>query len=147
MRFFNAIFILLLLFKQVIAQPKYSQVPLHELNQNHVYVTSTPHEELVVSYSEKGSDLRPGDYLTHADGVLLLNGGLSSFLKSGEKEAIVPIVDENDAKFGGYKLIGFLMVQPVTPRKLYSRRGEILFDLEEGGPAPLMKFGAFSPVL
>jgi hypothetical protein len=30
--------------------------------------------------------------------VLILNGGLANFLKSGEKEAIVPIVDENDCK-------------------------------------------------
>jgi hypothetical protein len=73
--------------------------------------------------------------------VLILNGGLANFLKSGEKEAIVPIVDENDFKFGGNKLIGFVKIVPVSPRKLYIRRGEIYYDLNEGGPEPTMKLG------
>lgn len=108
-----------------------------------------------MTYASLGSDVRPNDYITHADGIKLLTGGISSFLsryysftlrllashhtsiliiwrRSNLKEAIVPIVDEHDVKHTGSRLIGFVMIQLVKPRKLASRRGEIAFDLNEG---------------
>jgi len=88
-----------------------------------------------------GTDLRPSDYLTHADGIRILTGGLDSFVASGEKEAVLPLVDEDDVRHGGYRLKGFMLLQSVHPRKLSTRRGEVTFDLEEGGPAPSMKLG------
>ena len=88
-----------------------------------------------------GTDLRPSDYLTHADGIRILTGGLDSFVASGEKEAVLPLVDEDDVRHGGYRLKGFMLLQSVQPRKLSTRRGEVVFDLEEGGPAPSMKLG------
>lgn len=51
------------------------------------------------------------------------------------------MVDSEDTKFGGAKLLGFVMIQSVIPRKLASRRGDIEYDFEEGGPAPLMEVG------
>lgn len=33
------------------------------------------------------------------------------------------------------------MLQTVTPRKLSFRRGDILFDMEEGGPEPELAVG------
>lgn len=122
--------------------PRYFHTPMHELQQQALYLRTTAHDEVTVAFTEKGSDLREGDYLTHADGVRILNGGLAAFLKSGEKEAIVPIVEETDQKHDGSKFIGFVMVQIVQPRKLSTRRGEIVFDLEEGGPAPTMNLGS-----
>jgi len=53
-------------------------------------------------------------YRTHADGVKLLTGGISSFLESNLREAIVPIVDEDDIKFDGAKLLGFVMIQGIS---------------------------------
>ena len=100
--------------------------------------------EIVVAFAGKGVDLRPNDYITHADGVRVLSGwegGIEDFLQSGEKEAVVPIVDDEDVKFGGHRLKGFMMLQAVQPRKLGTRRGDISFDMEEGGPAPSMKLG------
>lgn len=120
---------------------KYSHFPVHEVLTQSVYLKTSQYDEIIVSYSEKGSDLRENDYLTHVDGVRILNGGLDTFLKSGEKEAVVPVVDETDVMHGGNKLLGFVLIQPVTPRKLSSRRGEIEFDYEEGGPAPTLKLG------
>jgi len=79
--------------------------------------------------------------LTHADGIRILTGGLDSFVSSGEKEAVLPLVDEDDFKHGGYRLKGFMLLQTVHPRKLSTRRGEVFFDPEEGGPAPSMKLG------
>lgn len=87
-----------------------------------------------------------------------MTGSLADFLKSTEREVVVPIVDDEDLKFGGsrllgmyftfnsnhdqamyntiYLMIGFVMMQSILPRKLQSRRGEIVYDMEEGGPAP-----------
>lgn len=68
---------------------------------------------------------------------------------------VVPIVDDSEAKFGrflhiwipltrdkgGSKLVGFVMMQTVTPRKLSFRRGDIVYDMEEGGPEPELTVG------
>jgi hypothetical protein len=121
--------------------PRYYHLPMHEVTQYPVYLQTTSFQEISVSYAEKGSELRIGDYLTHADGIRILNGGLSGFLKSGEKEIIVPVIEDADEKHGGQKLMGFVLVQVVSPRKISTRRGEIFFDLDEGGPAPTMKLG------
>lgn len=121
--------------------PRYFHTPMHEVAQNNLFLKTTKHEEIVVAYAERGSDLREGDYLTHADGIRVLNGGLLSFLKSGDKEAVVPIVDEQDTQHGGAKFLGFVLVQVVQPRKLSTRRGEVVFDLEEGGPPPTLNLG------
>lgn len=121
--------------------PRYFHTPMHEVVQNSLFLKTTKHEEIIVAYAERGSDLREGDYLTHADGIRVLNGGLQSFLKSGDKEAVVPIVDEHDSQHGGSKFLGFVLVQVVQPRKLSTRRGEVIFDLEEGGPPPTLNLG------
>jgi len=147
-----SVFLLLLVnlcktFANGIEQPRYLNMPMHEIIQSTVYVHTNSFDEVVVAFADKGCELKTGDYITHTDGIKVLNGGLSSFLKNGEKEAVVPVVDENDSKYGGFKLIGFVMMQPVTPRKLSSRRGEVGFDLEEGGPAPTMKLGIYHLLL
>jgi hypothetical protein len=121
--------------------PRYFHIPTLEIMQSEVYLTQTEHQETVIAYSSKGSDLHPGDYVTHADGIRLLNGGLTTFLKNGDGEAVVPVIDEDSAKHGGHILLGFVLIQVVTPRKLSTRRGDIVFDLEEGGPAPTVKLG------
>jgi hypothetical protein len=117
---------------------------MHEISQTELYLAMNENHEVVVSYAGKGVDLKPNDYVTHADGIRLLTGwpgGLEEFLQSGEKEAVIPVVDDDDTKFGGSRLKGFMLLQSVQPRKLGSRRGDIYFDLEEGGPAPSMKLG------
>jgi hypothetical protein len=141
--FFDVVFLLICFFVQSAHSipPRYNHVPIHEAMQHSIYLHTTKFEEITVSYSERGSELKPGDYLTHADGIRVLNGGLGDFLKSGEKEIIVPIVEEGDEKFGGKRLLGFVLIQPVTPRKISIRRGEIEYDLDEGGPPPTMKLG------
>lgn len=121
--------------------PRYFHLPTLELQQQEVYLTQTAYEETIVAHASKGSDLQAGDFLTHADGVRILNGGLKAFLKNSDGEAVVPIVDEEDARHGGHRLLGYVLVQVVQPRKLSTRRGEIVFDLEEGGPAPSLKLG------
>jgi hypothetical protein len=114
---------------------------MHEILQNELYMKVSEFGEVVVTYTGRGSDLRPDDYITHADGVRILSGGLDDFLKSEEKEVIVPVVEDSDSKFGGNRLLGFVMLQVVQPRKLTSRRGDVVFDMEEGGPPPSMKLG------
>lgn len=139
--FFNLICVVLFTISKAIEHPRYFHMPMHEIMQSSVYIQTNQHDEIVVTYADKGCELKVGDYITHTDGVRTLNGGLANFLKSGEKEAVVPVVDENDSKHGGYKLLGFVMIQPVMPRKISSRRGEIAFDFEEGGSAPNLKLG------
>ena len=109
---------------------------MHEAMQHTIYVQLSGHNEIVVTYAERGSELKPGDYITHADGIRVLNGGLKEFLNSAETEAVVPIIDDTDDKLGGKKLLGFVTVQPVSPRKISTRRGEIEPDMNEGGPPP-----------
>ena len=107
---------------------------MHEILHNSLYLTMTQYGEIVVAYTGKGADLRPDDYVTHADGVKILTGSLQEFLESGVKETVVPVVDDDDVKFGGKRLLGFVMLQSVMPRKLGTRRGEVEFDVEEGNP-------------
>lgn len=120
---------------------KFYNTPMHEVTQYPVYLGVSPQGEIVVTYTGKGSDLRPDDYITHADDVKVLSGSLADFLASGDRETILPVIDDEDTKFGGHKLLGFVMIQSVLPRKLQSRRGEIVFDMEEGGPAPEIQVG------
>ncbi len=120
---------------------KFYNTPMHEVSQFPTYLGMSPNGEVVVTYSGKGADLHPDDYLTHADDVRVLTGSLSEFLSSGQREAAIPVVDDEDIKFGGSRLMGFVMIQSILPRKLQSRRGEIVFDLEEGGPAPDIQVG------
>ena len=115
---------------------RFFNIPMHEVSQFPLYLGISENGEVVVTFSGKGADLHPDDYVTHADDVKLLSGSLSDFLSSGTREAIIPVVDDEDIKFGGSKLLGFVMIQSILPRKLQARRGEILFDMEEGGPAP-----------
>ena len=112
--------------------PLFNQIPMHEVFQNSLYLTLTQYGEIVVTYTGKGADLKPDDYVTHADGVKILTGSLQSFLESGVRETVVPVVDDDDIKYGGKRLLGFVMMQSVMPRKLGTRRGEIEYDLEEG---------------
>jgi hypothetical protein len=123
---------------------RFFNIPMHEILQNELYMKVSEFGEVVVTYTERGSDLRPDDYITHADGIRILSGGLDDFLKSDEREVIVPVVEDSDSKFGGNRLLGFVMLQVVQPRKLSSRRGDIVFDMEEGGPPPSMKLGTIA---
>ena len=124
-----------------LVQAKFRTTPLHDLEDTKIYLTNSQYGETQVSHASVGSDFRPNDYVTHADGVRLLTGGISGFLASGLKEAIVPIVDDEDVKNGGSRLLGFVMIQNVIPRKISTRTGEIVFDFEEGGPAPSVQVG------
>ena len=123
------------------SQARYFSTPMHEIMQSEVYLKVNQYNEIFVAYAGKDTDLRSNDYITHADGIRVLSGGLEEFLESGEEEVLVPVVDDALQKQGGYKLTGFVMLQAAHPRKLFSRRGEVVFDLEEGGPAPSMKLG------
>ena len=125
----------------MVISAKFYNTPMHEVSQFPTYLGTSENGEVVVTYSGKGADLHPDDYITHADEVRLLTGSLSDFLASGQREAAIPIVDDEDVKFGGSRLLGFVMIQSILPRKLQSRRGEIEFDLEEGGPAPDIQVG------
>lgn len=120
---------------------EYFSTPMHEVMQNDIYLGLTADNEYAVTYSGKGADMQPDDYITHADSIKLLTGSLEEFLLSGVRETVVPVVNTEDTKFGGAKLLGFVMLQSVMPRKLSSRRGDIDFDFEEGGPAPIMEVG------
>lgn len=117
--------------------PLYATIPMHEVLQNSMYLTLTQYGEIVVSYTGKGADLRPDDYVTHADGIKIMTGSLQSFLESGVRETVVPVVDDDDVKYGGKRLLGFVMMKSVMPRKLGTRRGEIEFDMEEGNDCKL----------
>ena len=120
---------------------EYFTTPMHEIMQNDIYLGMTADNEYSVTYSGKGADMQPDDFITHADSIKILTGSLEDFLLSGVRETVVPVVDSEDTKFGGSKLVGFVMIQSVIPRKLASRRGDIEYDFEEGGPAPLMEVG------
>lgn len=120
---------------------RHYNVPMHEVIQNELYIGLTNFGEYAVTYAGKGADMRPDDYITHADNIKLLTGTLQEFLDSGVRETVVPIVDDEDVKYGGQRLLGFVMIQSVMPRKMALRRGEIEYDMEEGGPPPMLTVG------
>lgn len=111
-----------------------------------VYITTTTHGETVVSSTSRGSDLAINDYLMAIDGKRVLNGGLQTFLRADndkENEVLVPLVDSNQTdSHGGARLLGFLsLTRYDTGRKLTVRRGEVVYDMNEAGPAPDMQIG------
>ena len=55
----------------------------------------------------------------------------------------MPVVDDEDQKYGGHRFLGFILLHATTPRKIHARRGEIFYDMQEGGPAPTMKLGRY----
>ncbi len=111
--------------------PKYINIHVHEILENQVYLSITEFGEIIVTFSGKEVDLKTNDLITHADGIRILSGGLVDFLKSAESEVMV----------GGSRLTGFVKLTSAKPRKLSSRRGDIVFDMNEGGPAPAMNLG------
>ena len=50
-------------------------------------------------------------------------------------------MDDEDEKFGGHRFLGLVLLQSVRPRKIHVRRGDIEFDMQEGGATPTMKLG------
>ena len=118
---------------------RYFSVPMHEVLRNDVFLKTTDYGEIAIAYADRSSDFKPNDYLTHADGIRFLTGiTLQDFMKSGEREVIVPVIDDDAEKNGGSKLLGFVLIQPITPRKVSARRGEIVHNFNEGGPPPIM---------
>ena len=89
---------------------EYFSTPMHEVMQNDIYLGLTADNEYAVTYSGKGADMQPDDYITHADSIKLLTGSLEEFLLSGVRETVVPVVNTEDTKFGGAKLLGFVML-------------------------------------
>jgi hypothetical protein len=65
---------------------------MHEVMQTEVYVGMTQFNEFVVTYAGKGVDLKPEDYITHADRTKLLTGSLADFLESGNRETVVNLM-------------------------------------------------------
>ena len=115
---------------------RYFTIPF-DVKEDQVYLSASNFGEAVVAFAGKGSDLRPNDYITHVDTARILSGGLKEFLVNGEREAVVPIVDDEDVQYGGGRLLGFVKLQVVVPMRLSARRGEIAFDMTEGGLIPI----------
>jgi hypothetical protein len=143
--YLSIIFVILSLFCSINAQEddvviptRHFTVPMAEILQQSLYISSNEEGELVVKHASKGSDFTAGDYLSEADNTRLLNGGLDTFLSSGEEQVIVPVVDDEDTMKGGMRLLGFVKIQSVFPRRLSARRGEMdkVWDMDEGGAAP-----------
>ncbi len=118
---------------------KYFSVSMHEVNNSALYLSTTNFGEIVVTKAGRGLDFAQNDYITHADGTRLIAGGLDTFWSSGETEIVVPIVDSNDGD--GAKLIGFVKILRFYPSKISARRGDIEYDMEEGGPPPTLQVG------
>jgi hypothetical protein len=64
---------------------EYFSTPMHEIMQNDIYVGLTADNEYAVTYSGKGADMQPDDFITHADSIKLLTGSLEDFLLSGNE--------------------------------------------------------------
>jgi len=113
--------------------PTYFSIPFHDAELQGLYLTLSPHGEVVVSKSSRGSDLRPSDYITHIEGYRILAGGLDAFVRSGEIEVAVPLVDTGSLEMGGAKVTGFVLMSALNPKKVSARRGELIFDMNEQG--------------
>lgn len=120
---------------------RYVMVNYHEAMKQDLYLATSPHNEVVITYTDTNmqdksiptsSLLRARDYLTHVDGIPILTTSIAEFIQSGSKEVVIPVVDDEFSRNNGHKLVGFVIIQPITPRKISVRRGEILYDQTEG---------------
>lgn len=108
------------------ANPNYIESPTHELLKSEAYISVTKNNEFVVTHiSGTGLNLMPDDYILRTDKKRMLSGSLQQFMESSEKEAVVPVVDNEDEKNGGFRLLGFVIVRQYLPRSIHFRRGEI----------------------
>lgn len=120
------------------AGPNYFSVALHELENKQVQLSYTSEGEMKISSASKGVNLQKDDYLIQVDNTRMLSGGFKEFFKSGDTEAVVPVIDDSNNL-----LLGFVMLTIIQPRKLMLRRGEVAIDLEEGGEYPSLKDNNF----
>ena len=120
--------------------PTYGNFAVDRLLDQAIYLTTTANEEIVVTSLDATTNrhLQPLDYLTHVNGIKILSGGLAEFLRNGEKEAVIPVIDDADEKEGGNRLLGFVKLTPFTATTgaadkadIQYRRGDIVYDNSE----------------
>ena len=125
---------------QAATVPTYGNFAVERLLDQAIYLTTTANEEIVVTSLDVSTNrhLQPLDYLTHVNGIKILSGGLAEFLRNGEKEAIIPVIDDADEKEGGNRLLGFVKLTPFTAisgaadkADIQYRRGDIVYDSSE----------------
>jgi hypothetical protein len=117
--------------------------PWVDILQHELYLSYSDASEFTVAAAGKELKLEEGDYVSHADTVRMLSGGLSEYLSSGEtEEVVVPVVDTDASSNGGNKVLGFVVVKPFAPRKLFFRRGEVAWDPTDGGLVPQLSGNA-----
>lgn len=94
------------------------------------------HTSLNAANNENIISYRIGDLISHADGIPVLQDTLENYLTTLQHshessyqnfEVLLPIIDTNPAD-NNKKLIGFLKVQPIFPRKITIKRGEVDFS-------------------
>lgn len=106
-----------------------------------IYIKITKHNEIIIT-SSKNSNLLLNDYLIHVDYINILSENLQEFLESKKKQVIIPIVDNEDIDtYDGKLLLGFVLVQPIYPKKLGFRRGELLFHTKSNEIANMLQNG------
>eukprot|EP01041_Mallomonas_annulata_P010676 gene10676-22283_t len=105
--------------------PTFLQTPYLDIFKGEVYVTISEFKEVIVAYADPVTSLAMKDYITLADDKRILSGSFQDFIESGDKEIIVPMIDDEDHKHGGYRLLGFVSMKSYIPRKLHCRRGDI----------------------
>lgn len=115
-------------------EPVYGSFATEQLAnpQTQIYLTASANEEIVVTSASH--HILPQDYLTHVNGIKILSGGLAAFLRNGEKEAVIPVIDDEDEREGGSRLLGFIKLIPFTPTEKFDisyRRGDIDYDGSE----------------
>ena len=98
-----------------------------------------------MNYAGNSTSIRPKDFITHADGRHIISETLQSFLESGMKEAVIPVIDDEDSRLGGHRLLGFIVLQPAlnSQTTLGTRRGDIEFNMKENVISSSNEIGIF----
>ena len=100
-------------------QVQYSNLNSKDIYQQQIYVKVSANEEIVVVSTAKGSiaNIQSNHYITHVDDVKVFSGSLGTFFTSGNRRAMIPMLDDSDFIEDGRRLLGFMKVKSLSQQE------------------------------
>ena len=114
----------------------YITIPFSDAKEYPLYVATADNGEAYITATPDDRDHTPGqrltvnDYISSVNGKPVFSGNIEDLLLGSEdNEVVIPVVDHEDNKGAGSKLLGFVSMKVLKPKYLIIKR--------EGGDATL----------
>ena len=104
-------------------------IPYNNPKEHPLYIAATDNGEACITATPGDRDHAPGqrltvnDYITSVNGKPVFNGNIEDLLLSSDSnEVVIPVVDHEDIKGAGSKLLGFVSMKVLNPKYLMIKR-------------------------